>query len=1004
MKRMAWMFFVLLMAVTATMAKDGLAEQFVSPPDSAKPSGYWWWFHGLMDKNGITRNLEEFKAKGMGGVMLVCTINGYGVSGMPPGPDFFSLEWRELYKHSLKEANRLGLELGVNACGGWSMGGPWITPENSGRWFLQSELTLTGPRKFSDTLPLPGTKDGYDSPPNGNVAGFINLPLEQADYRDTAVVAFQEPAGGAQLRDQRRKSLPAKSNRLDASCFLPAREAMDQTLIPWTALPDDHPIAPGKVIDLTSKLDSKGHLEWNVPTGTWTIVRTGHRMTGEKVNMALPGGNGLEVDYFSSAAVDQHWEHFCRVLLEDAGPLVGKTLKYFATDSVESGYPNWTNQMLEQFKRYRGYDPKPFLPVFRGRLVGSAEISDRFLHDYRKTIADCGADHNYGHFAELCHACGLGLCAEAAGPSWSGTMCVDGLKNLGRCDMPQGEFWIDGLFFANGQNMVCKQTSSAAHVYGHKTASTESFTATWGKHWGDSPSSLKPKADLAFCEGINRLVFHTMTGSRPQDGLPGYEYGAGTHFNNNVTWWNQAAGPWLSYVTRCQTMLQSGLFVADVLYYNGDWAPNRVEPKHVDPALGKGYDYDVCNAEVLLTRLSVKNGRLVLPDGMSYRLLVLPDTKRMPAEVIQKIDQLVNAGATVVGPRPESDPGLKGYPACDAIVRKTAGKLWGGINGQTIVENKVGQGRVIQGKRLREILLADGVRPDIEVSGKPDAFIDFIHRATTDADYYFLANRNDRMEKVEVTFRQTGRQPELWNPVNGEQRDLPQFTSQDGQTSVPLEFERFGSMFIVFRKPAANIKGSNFVRFKTIQKVEGPWTVGFDKDWLYPLDGMTGQEANGVFVFKTLDDWSKRPEPAIKYFSGTARYHAEFAVQKDVAVGKRCWLDLGGVQVTASVRLNGVNLGVVWCDPWRVDVTKALNGGINQLDVEVVNRWPNRVIGDQIKCGEYKAYQDPAAYQNLPAGQRRTYTNVDMSREFKPLDKGLLPSGLLGPVCIETEE
>ena len=343
----------------------------------------------------------------------------------------FSPEWRELYKHALREASRLGLEVGVNPCGGWVMGGPWTTPEKSGRWFLQSELTITGPRKFSGQLPLPDPKGGYDSKPQGKVHFCLDLPLDKADYRDTAVVAFREPPGGALLGDKRKNSLAAKSNRLDGDVFSPARQAMDQTLTPWKDSPEDETIQPSQVVDLTSKLKANGHLEWDVPTGTWTIIRTGHRMTGIRVSMSMPegeprdvndllrrmahsvpGSDGWEVDWFSKAAVDQHWEKVARVLLADAGPLAGKTLKYFITDSFEDGYPNWTERMLAEFKRYRGYDPKPYLPVFAGRLVGSAEISDRFLYDYRRTVADCMADNHYGYLAGLARAHGLALASR----------------------------------------------------------------------------------------------------------------------------------------------------------------------------------------------------------------------------------------------------------------------------------------------------------------------------------------------------------------------------------------------------------------------------------------------------------------------------------------------------------------------------------------------------------------------------------------------------------------
>jgi hypothetical protein len=963
-----------------------LEEVFQSPPAWAKPSGYWWWLNGRIDEEGITRDLEEFRAKGLGGVLLVCSSSGgYGGDPVPEGPvAFLSPEWRKLFRFALDEAHRLGLEVGVNLCGGWAMGGPWITPENSGRWFLQSELTVTGPRKFSEVLPLPGPKDGYDSPPQLNVKKVIGLPLDQVDYRDTAVVAFREPGDGNRLSGDRKRELVPKSNRLDGDCFMPARLVMGQTLTPWTTQPGDVTIAPAEVVDLTAKLSADGRLEWDVPEGTWTIVRTGHRMTGIQVSLPMPGSEGLEVDWFSTEAVDQHWNHLGRILLEEAGPHVGRTLRYFLTDSFEAGYPNWTARMLAAFRTYRGYDATPYLPVFRGRLVGSAEMSDRFLHDYRKTVADCMADRNYGYFAELAQRHGMVIACEAGGPSWSGTLCMDALTNLGRCAMPQGEFWQSWHFVTNNQNQVGKQTASAAHTYGRPTASAEAFTSI-GPQWEESPASLKPTADRAFCEGINRLVFHTLTATRPQDGLPGYEYGAGTHFNPNVTWWQQAAGPWLSYVGRCQALLQSGVFVADVLYYNGDWAPNLVEPKHTDPSLGKGYDYDVCNAEVLLTRLSVKDGRLVLPEEISYRLLVLPDTTRMPVEVARKIRDLVAAGATVVGPKPQSDPGLKNYPDCDAEVRRIADEVWGNCDGKTVTERAFGKGRVFWGKALREILRDDGIAPDFAHSGS-DAFIDFIHRRVGEADIYFLANRKDRPESEGCEFRVSGRQPELWDPVSGRRRDLPQFASRNGVTSLPLEFEPHGSMFVVFRRAATAPKGKgagNFPKFTPVVELAGAWQVSFDPDWFYPTNELSGEAAKGVITFDRLVDWSKRPEPAIRHFSGTATYRKAFDAPRATR-NQSVFLDLGTVRETARVRLNGKDVGVVWCAPWRVEITDALKPGKNHLEIEVMNLWPNRLIGDA----------------GLPSGAQRTRTNIRTFKKTSPLRS----SGLLGPVTIQTTE
>lgn len=962
-------------ASAVCVCADDLEAKFQNPPDSAKPSGYWWWLFSNVDKNSITRDLEEYHNKGIGAVLLVCSSN-FSSAPTPSGPAFLSPEWKVLFKHALDEAHRLGIKVDVNMAPGWNMGGPWITPDKACRWFLQSEMTLIGPQKFSGKLPLPHGNDGYNDKPNFGVANQLKIPLEKADYRDTSVVAFRMPANG---KPSARKDLAAKSARSDHDCFAPATQLMSEPRVPWTASAEDSPIAMGDVIDLTSKLQPDGTLEWAVPDGEWVVVRTGHRMTGAQLVVPLPNQGGLENDFLDRAGVELMFESTGRVIAELAGPLAGTTLRAFAEDSFEAGFPNWTANMLKHFKKYRGYDPTPYLPVFRGYIVGSAEISERFLHDYRKTIADCFSDEHYGRFAELCAQYGLQLRAESAGPSWSSTVCIDGLKNLGRTDFPQGEFWRNGVFMRNGQNNVGKQTATGAHVYGKRIVSAEALTG--GAHWVDGPSVLKPDVDRAFCEGINCLVFHTLTAQKPQDGMPGVEYGAGTHFTPNVTWWNQTMPSFVSYINRCQALLQSGLFVADVLYYNGDWVPNLVEPKHVDPSLGKGYDYDVCNAEVLLTRVSVKDGRLVLPDGMSYRLLVLPAEGRMPVEIAQKVAELVQAGATVVGPRPNADPGLKGYPNCDTQVRAIAEHLWGKIDSPKVVERKVGKGRVIWEKSLRDVLTADGVIPDFEVAGQPDAFIDFIHRATPEADFYFLANRNNREENVTLTFRQEGRQPELWDPTTGAQRDLPEFSIKDGRTTVPLRFEPSGSTFVVFRKPAAQLQGKNVAAFKSVQEITGPWSVSFDKAWFYPLEGLTGKAAEGEFVFEKLEDWTARPELAVKYFSGTARYSVEFMAPEEIVDNRAYALDLGTVNVSASVRLNGEELGVVWCNPWRIDLRKALKTGLNKLEIEVVNCWPNRLIGDG----------------KLPQEQRRTKTNIEV---YYQGEHKLLQSGLLGPVRI----
>ena len=991
----------LLSAQAVNPVPGDIEGQFVNPPESAKPSCYWWWLNANVDKEAITRDMDEFRDKGIGSVLVVCSGNWSGPNDVR-GPAFLSDEWRELFKFALKEANRVGIKVDVNIAPGWNMGGPWVTPDKACRWFLQSETSVKGPQKYSGNLPLPGVKDGYDSRPQLGVKHSMSLAFEQVDYRDTAVVAFRTPKG---TRPASRADLPAKSNRLDANCFIASDKVMSQTLAPWTATPDDQAIRAEDVVDLTARLKADGTLDWDVPEGDWTIVRTGHRMTGHQLSVPMHGQGGLENDYFDRAGVDIMFEKVAKVLIEDAGPLAGTTLRGFCEDSFEAGYPNWTANMLKHFQRFRGYDPTPYLPVFKGWIVGSAEISERFLHDYRKTVADCMADEHYGRLSELSQAHNMVTRCESAGPSWSGTICMDGLKNLGRTEFPQGEFWQDGTFVENNQNKVTKMAASAAHIYGKRHVAAEAFTdgKPGSKEWQVAPWKLKPTADRAFCEGINQVVFHTMTCQKPSEGKPGLEYGAGTHFNPNVTWWDQAAGSWIGYINRCQALLQSGLFVADVLYYNGDWAPNLVGPKQIEQAgLGKGYDYDVCNAEVLLTRLSVKDGRIVLPDGMSYRVLVLPENRRMPVELANKIKELVQAGATIVGPKPESDPGLKGYPQCDADVKKIAAELWGPCDGQQVKQNTFGKGRVFWGKTLGEIFQTDGVSPDFTYTG--DAFIDFIHRSADGAEIYFLANRKNQAATVEASFRVSGMQPELWDPLSGARRDLPTFESKDGRTTVPLEFEPDGSMFVVFRRSGEESGGrgqnkdKNFITLNPAQEITGSWTVQFDPQWFYPTDGLSGDPAKGLMTFDKLEDWTQRSEPAVKHFSGTAVYRKSFDFAPDVraqesGVGKtntdlrslttdlsaRLYLDLGTVKDTARVKLNGKDLGVVWCHPWRVEISKAVKPGENQLEIEVVNLWPNRLIGDS----------------GLPEAQRRTRTNMPLNAKGK-----FLPSGLLGPVIV----
>jgi hypothetical protein len=466
-------------------------------------------------------------------------------------------------------------------------------------------------------------------------------------------------------------------------------------------------------------------------------------------------------------------------------------------------------------------------------------------------------------------------------------------------------------------------------------------------------------------------MIHTTTGSRPEDGKPGYEYGAGTHLNPNVTWWDQC-GPFLTYMARCQHLLRQGLFVADVLFYNGDWAPNLVPAKHTHPGLGKGYDYDVCNEEVLLTRLSVNDGRIALPDGMSYRILVLPDTEKMPVPVLQKLEKLVSEGAIVVGPKPSTDPGLKNHPACDDEVKQIAARLWGNINGEDVTENIYGKGRVYHGITPREVLQKIGTAPDVVVADDK-AYIDFIHRTSEAAEIYFLLNRKRDAVTTDVTLRVQEGRPLLLNAVSGQAHKLADVAAGGTATKIRLEFQPREAYFVVFPKSktvAVDKLASAFADYHTVQTLSGPWTVNFDPEW-------GGPES---VEFADLIDWSKHSNPNIRDYSGSATYTTHFNAAEDAS--SPLYLDLGAVHVVADVMLNGIHLGTVWTAPWRIELPAGLKGE-NTLEIKVTNLWPNRLIADAA----------------LPEEQRLTRTNI----EFKP-DAPLLPSGLLGPVTLQRQE
>lgn len=744
--------------LTCSLAADTLQREFANPPASARPWVYWFWLNGNITREGITADLEAMKRVGIGGVLIMEVDQG-----TPVGPvDFMGTQWRELFKHVASEARRLGLEVNMNNDAGWNgSGGPWIKPEQAMQKVVSTEIDLTGPQHFEGTLAQPETVAGY--------------------YRDIKVLAF--PSAGS----YRIPSIGVKARyEVGAAPFSP-----DASLKP------DETIEQDRILDISEMMAADGKLAWDVPEGKWTVVRFGHTCTGAENSPAPATGRGLECDKLSKVGARAAFDGMIAKLAGDVGADLGKSFVATHVDSWENGSQNWTAKMREEFQKRRGYDLLPYLPVFTGRVVGSVEISERFLWDLRKTVSEMVVENYAGHIADMAHERGLRFTIEAYGAP------CDSIEYAGKADEPMGEFWNPG-----GGMETCRAMASGAHVYGRNIVGAEAFTSGGGERWLSHPGSVKTLGDAAFCEGINRFVFHryAMQPWVQPERKPGMMMGPwGLHYERTQTWWNESAA-WHKYLSRCQHMLRQGQFVADVCYLHEQ--PWTLQPFDAGSnRKSRGYDWDECGPDLAL-KMSVKNGRIVLPSGMNYRLLVLPDSPYMTPELLRKIRGLVQAGATILGPKPRQSPSLSDYPACDVEVKRFADEIWGDCDGETVKEHKFGKGRVIWGETPETVLRGIGVEPDFAGSDG----LNFIHRSTGATDIYFVANPQWGAHTATGTFRVSGRTPELWWPETGRIERASVYSERNGLTNVLLPIGRGGSVFVVFR--ARNTKSDRIVSIK----------------------------------------------------------------------------------------------------------------------------------------------------------------------------------------------
>ncbi len=1003
-----------------------MVDNFRQIPENQRMAVYWYWMSDNISCEGVVKDLEAMKAKGITRAYIGNIWQDAIEAGSVP---VFSDGWYDVLHAALKRASELDMEIGLFNCPGWSQsGGPWVKPEQSMRYLDSQTIRVesTGQPIQLPFLPERGTQErllaypdqsgqfysqtveidrptsetwpkdisldaaftlrslSFSAPermladcaiqvPDG--AGFRTVKLIHLDrtnfdvnvgFRPHAEICVALPDlqtqqvrlefhGGIPFHCQVTLSDEPRIERFEEKSL----GKMFQTPLPmwgeymWETQPEPQGaslVQAEQVLDLTDKVEGDGTIV--LPDGKWVVMRTYMRSTGVMNSPAAPYATGLEVDKMSRQHVASHFDAFLGEVLRRIPAEDRTSFRVVVEDSYEMGSQNWTDDMIEKFQERYGYDPVPFIPTLYGQVIGSQDQSERFLWDLRRLVADRIAYDYVGGLRDVSHEHNLTTWLECYG-HWG--FPSEFLMYGGQSDEVGGEFWSEGSL----GDIENRAASSCAHIYGKQKVWAESCTSG-GPIYSRYPYVMKQRTDRFFCEGINSTLLHLYIQQPDDVKYPGISAWFGNEFNRKNVWWEDM-DLFTDYLRRCNYMLQQGRYVADVAYFIGEDAPKMTG--ECNPALPRGYSFDYINAEVLLTKSTVSKGMLQLEGGMQYRVLVLPKQKTMRPEVLEKIAEFTRQGLVVLGPQPETSPSLQGYPEADSRVKALAQEMWGAPT--------YGQGRVYpDGTGLQTVLDETQVLPDCYVD--PAKPVVFLHRTMPGADSYFLSNQSEETISFEAAFRVTGMVPQLWNPVDGEQRPLPQFEDNGSTTLVPMTLLPNQSAFVVFGKgKAVSSDKANFPEATVLATVETPWTVSFQSEMRGPSEPQT---------FEQLVDWTTSLDEAIRYYSGKATYTNTLSLASLPA--EPVYLDLGRVMVMARVYVNDEYAGGAWTYPYQVNVTPFLREGDNTLRVEVVNNWMNRLIGDE----------------QLPVEQRCTWTSCNPWKA----DSELQTSGLLGPVQLKT--
>jgi hypothetical protein len=952
---------------------DKLITEFKNPPTIAKPKALWDWIKGNYSLSQITKEMEDAKAKGLGGF----DIWDVGVLVDPPnvipaGPQFLGDESLHAIGHAIREGKRLGLEIGLITSSSWNSGGTWVKPEHGVMGLYESTTIVKGGDEFKGKLAFPKLPEKYST--RGKPIRKLDANGLPEYYKEVGVLAF-----------------PVSKDSI---------------------IPD-----ASQIINLNHLMKKDGSISWLTPKGEWQIVRYVCAPTGQPLVMPSPNSRGRMLDHFSAEAAKENIMYVINRLQKELGDLKTSGLKYLYVDSYEANSAAWTPLLPEEFKKRNGYDITPYLPALKGQIVTNENITNRFLFDFKKTLSDLIIENHYAQSTKICKEYGLGFYAEAGGPGPPvHNVPFEDLKALGALTVPRGEFWGWSPAGKKHQDklQIIKGIASASHIYNQKYVEAESFTSLLV--WQEGLAELKPLADRAFCEGLNRIVYHTYPHTPPESGSPGWVYNFGTLMYPHRAWWPMS-GAFHNYLARTSYLLQQGNFVGDVAYYYGDKAPNFVKAKKIESSLGFGYDYDKINSDIILNRLKVVHGKFVLPHGQTYEVLVLPNEKTINPEVLAKLEMLVKAGGIVIGKKPTKSYRLFNYEDRDKQVEILADKLWGDCDSIMIKEHIYGKGKIVWGKTIQQVLLEKGILPDFSFIGFNSSIdsVDYIHRTTATEEIYFIRNIEKRAIDIDALFRVYGKQPEIWNPETGEISKQLIFNSTEDGISLPIHLEAEGSIFIVFRDKDSQrsiasiendigeiipeIRDNKLIVFKagkytlthydgqknTIEipniptpiQIKGSWDVRFPREWV----------RNAITNFPSLQSWTDSKNEDIKHFSGVASYRKQFTLDK-ITKGQHVYLNLGNVKEVTQVYVNGKNLGIKWHAPYWFNITNQVLEGNNYLTIEVANVLSNRLTGDA-----KKEQKNKRTYSNVTKGKHAWDTPFE--------DLPLHESGLLGPVTIE---